>query len=263
MCMLCLEMTVCSASPRTVCLARGRGMHRGKQRAAVSWCYTVIQLFGHGAGVQAWPRLPADDGGVRQLAERRDNANREYQLARAAYERGDFVTAEPLFRKALEFAPEFPEPHFALAQLMQRLGRNEEAQHFMAQVNQRIPQAAEAAQAEAAVQRPLLEHALETARTLRTIRPDAPFVGRALLASARAMDEGRQLVGQMGRSALPQDQHNSRIHAAHQLEAELKLREVLANPLEANSWWQLALLSFNSRREFESASHALEAAMRL
>ena len=108
---------------------------RGRRRAAVSWYYTVIQLFGHGAGVQAWPRLPADDGGVRQLAERRDNANREYQLARAAYERGDFVTAEPLFRKALEFAPEFPEPHFALAQLMQRLGRNEEAQHFMAQVH--------------------------------------------------------------------------------------------------------------------------------
>ena len=101
-----------------------------RRRAAVSWYYTLIQLFGHGTGVQAWP----DDGGVRQLAERRDNANREYQLARAAYERGDFVTAEPLFRKALEFAPEFPEPHFALAQLMQRLGRNEEAQHFMAQV---------------------------------------------------------------------------------------------------------------------------------
>ena len=28
------------------------------------------------------------------------------------------------------------------------------------------------------------------------------------------------------RSTLPQDQHNSRIHAARQLEAELKLREV-------------------------------------
>ena len=98
----------------------------------MSWYYILIQLFGHGAGVQAWSS--ADDGGVRQLAERRDNANREYQLARAAYERGDFVTAEPLFRKALEFAPEFPEPYFALSQLMQRLGRNEEAQHFMAQV---------------------------------------------------------------------------------------------------------------------------------
>ena len=96
-----------------------------------------------------------------------------------------------------------------------------------AQVNQRISLGAEAAQAEAAAQRPLLEHAQETARTLQkeltltlslaltlaltptltstltkartlsTIRPDAPFVGRALLASARAMDEGRHLVGQM------------------------------------------------------------------
>ena len=36
-----------------------------------------------------------------------------------------------------EFAPEFPEPYFALAHLMQRLGRNEEAQHFMAQVRRR------------------------------------------------------------------------------------------------------------------------------
>ena len=36
-----------------------------------------------------------------------------------------------------------------------------------AQVNQRIPLGAEAAQAEAAAQRPLLEHAQETARTLQ------------------------------------------------------------------------------------------------
>lgn len=93
----------------------------------MSWYALLIQLSGHGAGVQASSRLSADD-------ERRDNANREYQLGRAAYERGDFVTAEPLFRKATEFAPEFPEPYFALAHLMQRLGRNEEAQHFMAQV---------------------------------------------------------------------------------------------------------------------------------
>lgn len=117
--------------PKFACLKSQMPPPRARRRrGAVRWYYTLIQLFGHGAGVQAWP----DDGGVRQLAERRDNANREYQLARAAYERGDFVTAEPLFRKALEFAPEFPEPHFALAQLMQRLGRNEEAQHFMAQV---------------------------------------------------------------------------------------------------------------------------------
>ena len=106
-------------------------MPRRLQRAiAVSWYALFIQLFGHGAGVQASSRLSADD-------ERRDNANREYQLGRAAYERGDFVTAEPLFRKATEFAPEFPEPYFALAHLMQRLGRNEEAQHFMAQVRRR------------------------------------------------------------------------------------------------------------------------------
>ena len=102
---------------------------RLRRATAVSW-YAFIQLFGHGAGVQASSRLSADD-------ERRDNANREYQLGRAAYERGDFVTAEPLFRKATEFAPEFPEPYFALAHLMQRLGRNEEAQHFMAQVRRR------------------------------------------------------------------------------------------------------------------------------
>ena len=224
-------------------------MQRAQELLRRSFCYcTVIQLLGHGAGVQAWPRLPVDEGGVRLLAERRDNANREYQLARTAYERGDFLTAEPLFRRAVDFAPEFPEPHFALAQLMQRMGRNEEAQHFMAQVNQRIPQSAagaEVAQAEAGTQKPLLEHARETARTLRLILPGKPFVGVALLAAARAMDEGRQLVGLMARSGLQQDVHNSRIHAAHQLEAELKLREVLASPLEANTWWQLALLSFN------------------
>ena len=103
---------------------------RLRRATAVSWYALLIQLSGHGAGVQASSRLSADD-------ERRDNANREYQLGRAAYERGDFVTAEPLFRKATEFAPEFPEPYFALAHLMQRLGRNEEAQHFMAQVRRR------------------------------------------------------------------------------------------------------------------------------
>ena len=49
-------------------------------------------------------------------------------------------TAEPLFKRASEYAPEFPEPHFALAQLMQRSNRQAEAQHHMSLVNQVVPQ---------------------------------------------------------------------------------------------------------------------------
>ena len=74
------------------------------------------------------------------IQERRGHANREYQAARAAYERGDFDTAEPLFKLAAEWAPEFPEPYFALAQLVKRLGRHDEARHYMAHVSQRMPQ---------------------------------------------------------------------------------------------------------------------------
>ena len=217
--------------------------------------------------VSAWPQLPADEEGLRQLSERRDNANREYQLGRAAYERGDFKTAEPLFKRASEYAPEFPEPHFALAQLMQRSNRQAEAQHHMSLVNQRVPQrpAGELLKASGQAARPLLEHAKETARTLRRTRPghcgDGGGTGdicRALVVAARALEEGRALVAEMAKSSAQQDQHNSRIHAAQQLEAEAKLREVFSNPLEANLWWQLALLSFNNRREFESAAQALD-----
>ena len=75
----------------------------------------LVTMLAWAGAVSAWPQLPADEEGLRQLSERRDNANREYQLGRAAYERGDFKTAEPLFKRASEYAPEFPEPHFALS----------------------------------------------------------------------------------------------------------------------------------------------------
>ena len=206
-----------------------------------------------------------DTRGV-SIEERHSNANREYQRARLAYEKGDFATAEPVFRLASEWAPEFPEPHFALAQLMQRSGRMEEAAVETEKVKRLMPQGGQPKLAfhgsnegadRGSPKRPLVQHAEETARTLRVARPDVgPLIGRSLVAVAKALEAGAVLIHEMMRSPLQQDQHNGRIHTREILEAEVKLRALIANPLDANGWWQLSLLCFNNRREFESASRA-------
>mgnify|MGYP001188501969 CR=1 FL=1 len=63
-----------------------------------------------------------------------------YQRARAAFERAALAAAEPLFLAAAAAAPQFPEPHYALAQLTARLGRMEEAEAHMRAARLRIPE---------------------------------------------------------------------------------------------------------------------------
>ena len=225
-----------------------------------------------GAGLLAGAAHAVDTRGV-SIEERHSNANREYQRARLAYEKGDFATAEPVFRLASEWAPEFPEPHFALAQLYQRSNRMEEAAVETERVKRLMPQGGQPKLAfhgsnegadRGSPKRPLVPYAEETARTLGVARPDVgPFIGRSLVAVAKSLEAGAVLIHEMMRSPLQQDQHNGRIHTREILEAEAKLRALIASPLDANGWWQLSLLCFNNRREFESASHAFEATMRL
>ena len=101
-------------------------------------------------------------------------AGREYKLGRAAFEAADFETAEPHFLKAVAAAPEFPEPHYALAQIMLRTDRHEEARWRMALAEARMgPQpaaakaaAASAASSAAAAEPPLREAAAAAAAAL-------------------------------------------------------------------------------------------------
>ena len=99
-----------------------------------------LLLLGAGAGNEQAAPLSQQ--------ERRDNANQEYQVGRVAFEKGAFLEAEPYFVKAAEWAPEFPEPHYALAQIYGRLGREQEAQLHMATAQRLMGKTAEAPSSE-------------------------------------------------------------------------------------------------------------------
>ena len=71
--------------------------------------------------------------------QRRDRGNKLYQDGRKAYEAARLDVAEPLFRKAIEIIPEFPEPHLALAHVLARLGRAAEAEASLAESKRRLP----------------------------------------------------------------------------------------------------------------------------
>ena len=193
--------------------------------------------------------------------ERRANANRDYQLGRSAYERGDLLQAEPFFVKATKWGPEFAEPHFALAQVMRRLGRAQEAKAHMVAA-QRImssggdtatPADMPGASAVATAVKPLAKVADEAALRLGAAHV---AIGRVIVRIAELLDEGRDLIGVMARSSSPQDAHNAMVHGTQHGEGERLFRMLAASPLEANMWWQLSLNSFNMRREYMVASLA-------
>ena len=190
-----------------------------------------------------------------ELQEHRDNANREYQLGRAAFERGDLSTAEPHFLKAAEWAPAFPEPHFALAQIFARMGRQQEAQLRMARAQKQMPAAPPAGSSTTLLAQPQVLSTLAR-KAAKTMPASHQMVGRALCQIAVYMEEGRLAIAPMAASAHPQDQHNARIHMKQHIEAEGLFRQLTQMPIDANLWWQLALSAFNLRREYMTASVA-------
>ena len=204
----------------------------------------------------------------------RDEANAHYKLGREAFDRGDLAKAEPLFIKAAEVAPEFPEPHYALALILQRVGRSQEALARMAAAQALLPPgvagaAAIAAMASGKTSDAVLADVKKASEQLQTALPvlaasaaatlpaSHEVIGKALINIARYMAEGREAIDRMSESEDPQDQHNARIHLRQHLDAETLYRLLTQQPTDANLWWQLALSAFNLRREYTTASVAL------
>ena len=217
-------------------------------------------------------------------AAAKQNANLEYQKGRTAFEKGDFATAEPHFLKAAKHAPEFPEPHFALAQIMVRMGRHAEAQSRMAMAQKNMPAvaatpaaaagtpagdaalAAAAAAAAAGLQQqgagtdaaPSIAQ-LDAMASKAAVALPAMYtsVGRALSKIAIHLVEARSSIDRMAASSDAQDVHNARIHRVQYTAAEvLFARLAQSAPTDANLWWQLSLNSFNLRRDYTTAAVA-------
>ena len=166
--------------------------------------------------------------------QRRDRGNKLYQDGRKAYEAARLDVAEPLFRKAIEIIPEFPEPHLALAHVLARLGRAAEAEASLAESKRRLPDSyqpaspteheaamASAEEAVSAWQDDLVGLAAEAARILGeggTNLPPLVRLGDSLLRTAAHLEEGRALILAMQGSGHAQDAHNARIHGKEWVE---------------------------------------------
>ena len=193
-------------------------------------------------------------------------ANKEYQLGRAAFERGDLAEAEPFFLRAAQRAPEYPEPHFALAQILVRQGRHSEAQARMAMAQKQMlttgvaPAAKSGGDQERAAGGPggttAMALAVVAAKAATALPPHHAAIGHALSHISGFLEIGRRSISRMAASADSQDVHNSRIHARQHGEAEAIFRQLCELPTEANLWWQLALNAFNFRRDHMTAAAA-------
>ena len=62
-----------------------------------------------------------------------------YTIGRAAFERGDYAEAEFIFREVTVITSQFPEPFFALSQILGKLNRRQEAAYFMNEAARRLP----------------------------------------------------------------------------------------------------------------------------
>ena len=215
-------------------------------------------------------------------------ANAEYQTGRAAFEKGDFDDAMPHFLKAAELAPHFPEPHFALSQILVRIGRHAEAQARMALAQERMAQAhsrgkmdpgsvaaaaamrglndrgkmdpaaiaaaAAAGPAGGSSSLPIRQLAAQTAAELPASHA---AIGHALTRIAQLLSEAHDSIVRMAASTEPQDIHNAKIHAGQFAAAETLFASIARGaPTDANLWWQLALNSFNLRRDYATAAIA-------
>ena len=187
----------------------------------------------------------------------REEANREYQLGRQAFEAGDIAKAEPHFLKAAEYAPQFPEPHYALAQIMVRQGRHQEAQQHMARAQSFMPPGPQSPPEQATPSDDgTVSLAVLAAKASASLPASHIAVGRALSHIAGYLGEGERAIAAMAASSDPQDVHNARIHQSQHVSVEETFRKLANAPTDANLWWQLALHSFNQRRDHMTASTA-------
>ena len=211
--------------------------------------------------------------------QRRDRGNKLYQDGRKAYEAARLDVAEPLFRKAIEIIPEFPEPHLALAHVLARLGRAAEAEASLAESKRRLPDSyqpaspteheaamASAEEAVSAWQDDLVGLAAEAARILGeggTNLPPLVRLGDSLLRTAAHLEEGRALILAMQGSGHAQDAHNARIHGKEWVEHVGRFRRLLGDPTDGQKWWDAAIHGFNARRCYASGAVAMEEVFRL
>ena len=232
-------------------------MPRGTVFAAVG---LLLSLFLASAQPPSQPAgFTQSPPGTANRDEAGERANKEYQLGRKHFEAGDLAAAEPHFLKAAEAAPHYPEPHYALAQIMVRQGRHQEAQARMALAQKNMPpgtQGANAAAPATTVGNPDESLAVVAAKTSASLPPSYQQVGRALSHIAGYLVDGQNAVATMAASSDPQDQHNARIHHTQHVAAEDVFRRLALAPTDANLWWQLALHSFNQRRDHMTASVA-------
>jgi tetratricopeptide (TPR) repeat protein len=128
-----------AAAPRDLGLARDLGIVenlRGRYESSVRILDAVVRA--EGADAQAWSALADSLRVLRRLDEaeaavdeslRRDLGSLHARIVRGqlAYDRGDFERAETMFRRAVELAPQSPEPELNLGVLAHGLGRLDEA----------------------------------------------------------------------------------------------------------------------------------------
>ena len=147
-------------------------MPRGTVFAAVG---LLLSLFLASAQPPAQPAgFTQSPPGTANRDEAGERANKEYQLGRKHFEAGDLAAAEPHFLKAAEAAQHYPEPHYALAQIMVRQGRHQEAQARMALAQKNMPpgtQGANAAAPAATVGSPDESLAVVAAKTSASLPP--------------------------------------------------------------------------------------------
>eukprot|EP00966_Prymnesium_polylepis_P328789 7384549-Prymnesium_polylepis.1 len=190
----------------------------------------------------------------------------------------------PFFEKASEWAPHFPEPFVAMAQVLTRLGRQDEATAKMAEADRLLQKSAPGHTSQAAppprvppshpaIILPIVDAAKLVAQapthddTLASgsgVKPDPGMVAnergvrRGLVEAAELVVESSALIDGMAASSHPRDQHNARIHRAQLEDTERALRQLIASPLDIQLWWNIAIGAFNQRREYATAAIAFE-----
>ena len=196
--------------------------------------------------------------------EREQKASQLYQRGRTLFEAGRLEESLPFFEKASQQAPEFPEPYVARAQALNRLGRAADAQALLAEAQRRLP-ASPAHGAGSVASAESMIHTSKSAAAMVARNAPPGFAPVVLRAVPRAMQlaadlnlESQELIMVMASSQNAQDQHNARIHHKEHVESEVILRRIISSPLDLQAWWELALSTFNARREYHTASVAFE-----
>ena len=138
--------------------------------------------------------LPQVGARTANAKDRERLANENYQRGRALFESNHHREALSFFEKASEWAPQFPEPHVAMAQVLSRLGRQEEAKARMQEADWRLQ---ESVKNTATPEPPsyvgaIVPAAESAAKTVKSANAPANLkatVGRGLVTAAVLMQE--------------------------------------------------------------------------